>query len=237
MGGIGITGAHELVHRSSRWQRGLGVALLCLVNFAHWGIEHVFGHHKNVGTHEDPATAQKDESVYHFWRRNYFRGLAHTWTMESGRLHQKQGSRWRHRVLWYYVIHLVVVGGIAHLWGPLAVLFWLSQSVIAIALLLTVDYIEHYGLVRSPGVDGRPEPVTFVHSWDTSAVFTNLALFNLGLHSHHHWRANVPYPELRPQTNPYQMPFGYAVMVPMALLPWIFRPLMNARLTKIQKLS
>ena len=33
----------------------------------HFFIEHNLGHHRNIGTPEDPATARKDQSVYHFW--------------------------------------------------------------------------------------------------------------------------------------------------------------------------
>ena len=40
-GGIGITFAHELVHRPGRLERALGAALLATVWYMHFAIEHV----------------------------------------------------------------------------------------------------------------------------------------------------------------------------------------------------
>lgn len=57
-GAIGITFAHELVHRSHPVERALGEILLASVSYMHFAIEHVHGHHRHVGTPRDPATAR-----------------------------------------------------------------------------------------------------------------------------------------------------------------------------------
>ena len=54
-GSIGITTAHELIHRQNKYMRGIGVLLLVLCCYGHFRIEHVYGHHKHVATKEDPA--------------------------------------------------------------------------------------------------------------------------------------------------------------------------------------
>ena len=57
-GSIGITTAHELIHRQNKYMRGIGVFLLVLCCYGHFRIEHVYGHNKHVATKEDPATAR-----------------------------------------------------------------------------------------------------------------------------------------------------------------------------------
>src|SRR5512139_3125183 len=44
-GGMGITIAHELGHRSSRLDRAIAKALLVTVAYGHFFVEHVRGHH------------------------------------------------------------------------------------------------------------------------------------------------------------------------------------------------
>jgi alkane 1-monooxygenase len=68
-GGIGITIAHELMHRTSRVERGLAEVLMFSVTYPHFCIEHVLGHHKNVATPLDAATSRLGESVYAFYVR------------------------------------------------------------------------------------------------------------------------------------------------------------------------
>ena len=49
-GSIGITTAHELIHRKNKFMRGTGVFLLVLCCYGHFRIEHIYGHHLNVAT-------------------------------------------------------------------------------------------------------------------------------------------------------------------------------------------
>ena len=65
-GSIGITTAHELIHRSNKKMRGIGVMLLIFCLYGHFRIEHIYGHHKQFATKDDPATARKGENFYFF---------------------------------------------------------------------------------------------------------------------------------------------------------------------------
>jgi alkane 1-monooxygenase len=230
LGTFGITYAHELVHRPREWERALGVWNLLLVNFAFWGVEHVFGHHKNVGTNEDPATARKNQTVYSFWLQNFFYGYGHAWKFESQRLKNSKKSFWRHRIFLYSLFSLALSAGLLSFWGVSALVFWWSVSAVAILLLMTVDYIEHYGLVRIKKETGLYEPVKAAHSWDTRGLLTNLVLTNLGLHSHHHLKARLPFQELQAQTDSRNLPYGYSVMVLVALIPPVYFKLIHPRL-------
>lgn len=58
MGAISFTTAHEMVHRAGWLERACGKWMLCGVCYGHFYVEHTLGHHKLVGTDEDPATAR-----------------------------------------------------------------------------------------------------------------------------------------------------------------------------------
>ncbi len=65
----GIIVAHELIHRRGRFWRGAGVWNLMLVNYSHFAIEHVQGHHKRVGTRRDPSTGRPGEDIFRYLLR------------------------------------------------------------------------------------------------------------------------------------------------------------------------
>jgi alkane 1-monooxygenase len=225
-GAIGITIAHELVHRNKKWQRALGVWNLLLVNFGHWGVEHVFGHHRHIGTPEDHASAIKDQWLYTFWAKNFFGGFRSSYYFEKNRISGKFLYQIRNRILNYTVISIVITFFLS-LYEIQLVIFWWAQSLVAIILLLSVDYIEHYGLRRQFKSNDMYEPVKALHSWDTESFITNVLLFKLGFHSHHHLKARVPYQELQSQDNARFMPYGYSAMLVLAFIPPLFFKKMN----------
>ena len=78
-GVVGITVAHELIHRRSRVDRFLGGVLLASMSYLHWALEHIAGHHRLVATRADPATARLGESLPRFLVRSIVHdGLAVT---------------------------------------------------------------------------------------------------------------------------------------------------------------
>lgn len=46
-------------------------------------------------------------------------------------------------------------------------------------MIETVNYVEHYGLLREKDADGNYEPVNIKHSWNAPQVITNYMLFKL----------------------------------------------------------
>jgi alkane 1-monooxygenase len=227
LGGVlGINMAHELIHRRSMVLRFLGYTNLILVNFAHWGIEHVYGHHKNVATFEDPATSRKNETVYMFWLRNYFAGFKDALEIEKPR------GVFKNRVLIFSAVQAAMALILLTVMGQKVFLAWILISLVSWLLLMTVDYIEHYGLGRLKNENGTYERVQPRHSWDSGTAFTNWALINLGHHAHHHYSASVPYEELQLQKEASQLPYGYSTMILIALVPALFFSIMNPRLSQ-----
>lgn len=230
-GGIGITTAHELVHRKAAWERGLGVALLAATLYAHFRIEHVHGHHRRVATPADPATSRLGESVYAFYARTVPAQWRSAWELEAERLSRRGQAVWgpRNRMLHYVAIQAGLLALAFAAAGWAGMLFFVMQAIVAVQLLETVNYVEHYGILRAEKSGGGYETVRPRHSWDSPHRLTNWTLFNLGLHADHHTYAGKPFAELRPEPLAPQMPTGYSGMVLLAFVPPLWFRVMNPR--------
>jgi alkane 1-monooxygenase len=231
-GGVGITVAHELGHRLGRPERALSCVLLASVSYAHFHIEHNKGHHARVATPEDPATARAGESFPSFLRRTVPAQFRSAWEIEAARLAASgRGVRSvANRMLWVIAAPVGLAAALGAAFGPRAVAFFAVQSVVAFSLLELVNYVEHYGLLRRRLDDGRYERVRPEHSWNASQRVSNWYLFNLQRHSHHHANVNRRYEELEHYAAAPQLPAGYAVMILVALVPPLWRRVMDPRL-------
>ncbi len=229
-GGLSINTAHELSHRKKEWEILLAKLLWFRVGYMHFQIEHVQGHHARMGTPKDHASARLGESVYAFYAR-CIKGSYHSaWQIEKRRLKSLGLSRWswRNQMLWNLLLPLVFTVALGY-WGWQASLFYLMQSALAILTLETINYIEHYGLVRHKLASGRYENVGLQHSWNSSRRLTNTFLFKLQRHSDHHVNASRPYPLLRAFPESPQLPTGYGGMFLLALCPPLWRRVMDPR--------
>lgn len=232
-GVMGINVSHELQHRvNNRFEPILSRFMLWTVGYMHWAIEHVAGHHKNVATPKDPATARFGESFFAFWPRTVFGGFRSAWQIEAKRLGKKALPLWsvHNRMIRYgsAELALVLVFGISL--GIGAAVYLVTQGIIAFTLLEIVNYIEHYGLLRKETSPGKYEPVSPVHSWNASNYLTNRFLFNLQRHSDHHNDPGRRYHILRHFDESPQLPTGYAGMVVIAAIPPLWRRIMHRRL-------
>ncbi len=229
-GGFGITLSHELIHRPKKWEIGLGVLLLSQVSYSIFRIEHVFGHHRNVGTPKDCVSARLGENIYIFIPKAIVKSFFSAWEIEHSRIKRKNLSLFYNRILHYTFIQVLWMSLFYFSFGMVGLMIFLGQSLMAIILLECVDYIEHYGLRRNEISPGVYEPVTEKHSWDTNFYVTNTSLFNLGKHAHHHRQAGVPYQNLRssPAANQYQ--FGYSTAILITLVPPLWFKLIHPKI-------
>jgi len=230
-GGVGITVAHELGHRSARLDRAIAKVLLVSVLYGHFFVEHVRGHHVRVATPGDPATAPRGMSVYRFILRSVTGGFAHACKLEALRLRRIGRSVWHpsNWVLSGAALSGLLLAGAAWAGGAQALALFMLQAAWAIVLLEAVNYIEHYGLQRR--FDGaRYEAVQPHHSWNADFAVSNWLLFNLQLHSDHHAHMQRPYEALRTMPEAPQLPAGYPAMVVAALLPPLWFALIEPRL-------
>ena len=113
--------------------------------------------------------------------------------------------------------------------GPV-VLPWLAgQAVLGFCLLEAVNYLEHYGLRRRKLPTGRYERVGPQHSWNSDSIVANACLFQLQRHSDHHANPTRRYQTLRAHPDAPQLPAGYATMILLALIPPLWRHVMDRR--------
>ena len=120
---------------------------------------------------------------------------------------------------------LYVIVGIA--FGARGVLFFGLQSIVAIMLLESINYVQHYGLSRRVTRAGRFEPVAEAHSWNSNHPVSNWFLLNLGRHSDHHCDPAKRYPSLDERPMAPQLPTGLCGMFVLALFPPLWRRVMD----------
>jgi alkane 1-monooxygenase len=230
---VGITLAHELMHRTNRLDRALAEAIMTSVSYPWFSIEHVHGHHKRIGTPDDPATSRFGESLYAFLPRTLRGGLKSALEFERTRAVRRNYGRFdlRNRFVRYAATTTTLWVAIYLLLGPLGLLAFVGQSVVAIILLETINYIEHYGLQRAVvgerGGKKTYERVQPRHSWNSSHVASNRFLSNLARHSDHHANANRPYELLRHIEAAPQLPAGYGGMFLIAFVPPLYFHVMD----------
>lgn len=231
-GTIGFTFAHELIHRHGRLERLLGDVLLATTLYPHFAIEHVECHHRHVGTPLDPVTARRGESLYGFLARAIPGGVTVAARIEAERCRRRGRAWWwpGNRMVRYAVTLAVIVGAVGWLWGVRGVVVLLGQAAVAVFLLESVNYVEHYGLVRRRLPSGRYERVSARHSWDSCHRVSNWLLINLARHSDHHVAASKRYQELDPTDEAPQLPAGYGAMLLAAVVPPLWFRLMDPRL-------
>ncbi len=231
-GACAFPAAHELIHRRSAIQRMTGTLLLLFPLYMHFRIEHVHGHHRHVATPQDPASARLGESLYAFFVRSLVGGFFSAWRIETRRLRRQGQSPWsgRNRMIVFSVTQCVALLGVGLGLGGTALGVWIGAALLSIFLLETINYLEHYGLQRCwDACSQRYEPVTAMHSWDAPQRATNAALFNLGLHAWHHKDVSLPFTQLSARSNGPRLPYGYFEMAAIALMPPLWRQLMDAR--------
>ena len=232
-GTIGIVYAHELIHKPTRLDRFLGDFQLGMALYGHYRSEHLHVHHRYVGTPRDPVTARFREHFWAFYPRVLRQSLVSSFNAERAYLARRNLPAWHiTNRFWRYILLAVgfltlsyAIGG----WSGLAL--FATSAGFAIFQLELVNYIEHYGLTRKHLGDGQYEGQKPHHSWNSAHAATSALLINVTRHSDHHSSPSRPYPLLQtpPDSDAPHLPFGYAVMTTMALIPPIWMNRMNPR--------
>ncbi|HEX4895736.1 MAG TPA: alkane 1-monooxygenase [Solimonas sp.] len=229
--GAAINVAHELGHKTDRAERWLAKLALAPVAYGHFFVEHNRGHHVRVATPEDPASSRYGESLYAFLPRTVLGSLRSAWELERRRLANQGRSAWSpyNHNLQAWAMTVLFFGGLVVWLGWIVLPFLLLQAAYGASLLEVVNYLEHYGLKRQLRPDGSYERCQPCHSWNSNHVVTNLFLYHLQRHSDHHANPTRAYQALRHFDDAPQLPSGYASMVLLAYVPWLWFRVMNPR--------
>lgn len=234
-GVFGINIAHELGHRPKRYEQLMAELLLLTSLEMHFLPYHNNGHHRNVGTRKDPATARKGEPVYAFWFRSQIGSYFQAWSLEAERLKKKGlwGYSLKNKAFAYSLIQVAFVVTIFYFYGPLVTFLFINAAIYGILLLETVNYIEHYGLVRQKNESGRYQRVMHEHSWNSDHPIGRAMLFELSRHSDHHYKASKKYQILESLPDNPQMPTGYPGMMLFSLISPLWFRVMNRKLANL----
>ena len=235
VGSIGINVAHELGHRTRKYEQLMSKYLLLSSLYMHFFIEHNRGHHKNVATREDPASARYNEIVYLFWFRSVIGGYLNAWKLEAQRLRKagKSPFNWQNEMLRFQLIQLIYLLVVGLVFSFQMVPFAIAIAVVGFLLLETVNYIEHYGLQRNLLPSGNYEKVGPHHSWNSDHELGRIFLYELTRHSDHHYKATRKYQVLRHFEQSPQLPTGYPASILMSLVPPLWFYVMNPRVKQI----
>ncbi|MEM9077462.1 MAG: alkane 1-monooxygenase [Bacteroidota bacterium] len=233
----GINVGHELGHRQHTRERYLGKLLLLPSFYMHFYIEHNFGHHAKAATKEDPATASYNQSVYSFWLTSTLRQYISAWKIQSKLLKTGNSSflSVNNDMFWYTLIQIAYLILIYVAFGYLGVIFAFTSGIVGFLLLETVNYIEHYGLLRKKNQSGRYERVRECHSWNSNHVIGRIVLYELTRHSDHHYKSSKKYQILDYHDISPQMPYGYPTSMVLSLMPPLWFYIMNPRVPKEMK--
>ncbi|MCP4335781.1 MAG: alkane 1-monooxygenase [Gammaproteobacteria bacterium] len=233
--GFAINTGHELGHKNSKFEKSLAKIVLAVAAYGHFSVEHNRGHHKDVSTPADPASARMGESIYKFARREIPGAFRRAWQIEKERLTLRGKSIW-HRsnpILQSYAISAALSLLLILLMGWKAVPFLLIHNLLAYWQLTSANYIEHYGLLREQDVKGRYERCQPYHSWNSNHILSNLVLFHLERHSDHHTNPQRRYQSLRHFDDLPSLPNGYFGMYMLSYVPWLWFRVMDKRLMKL----
>jgi len=235
-GTVGINYSHELMHQKSNLERGLSDILLAMVLYSHFRSEHLLVHHRYVGTPRDPVTARYNEGFYRFYLRVLKECLLSAFGAEKAMLARKDlpWTDLSNPFFKYWFLQGAMLLLAFAIGGWAGVGLFLVQAGTAIWQLELVNYVEHYGLTRKHLGDGKYEHVMPRHSWNAAHKASNWLLINLQRHSDHHYKPDRRFPLLQNYTkaDAPQLPYGYPVMTIAAMMPPVWRRVMNPRVRR-----
>ena len=233
----GINVAHELGHRTPYFERFFSKMLYMPCLYMHFYIEHNFGHHLNVATPEDGASASYNQTLYSFWFSSVTRQYKSAWKIQIEILNRKGLSFFsiKNDMLWYHLIQPVYLIGIYGLFSLNIMFIAILIGVVAFLFLECINYIEHYGLRRIKTEFGRYERVQPYHSWNSNFNVGRITLYELTRHSDHHYKSSKKYQILNSHQECPTLPFGYPASILLSLVPPLWFRVMNPLVPKAMK--
>ncbi|MEY2792696.1 MAG: hypothetical protein RJA76_688 [Bacteroidota bacterium] len=233
---FGINVAHELGHRNKIAEKTMAKILLLSSLYMHFFIEHNKGHHRMVGTANDPSTAKLNQSVYRFYIQTFIGTYLHAWkiAIEESKKKKNFFPILFNQMMLFQFIQLALLVLIGYKFGVTTTCYFICSALLGSLMLETVNYIEHYGLSRKMVREGVYERVQSKHSWNSNHVVGRLLLFELSRHSDHHYLASKKYQLLKNLDDAPQMPTGYPGMILLSLIPPLWFKVMHGQMRKYQ---
>lgn len=220
-----ISLAHDLMHAESRYNRLIGNILLLQNGFFYLEPDHLYIHHRFVGTGSDPATAKNGENIYSYLLRSISSRMKILFFRNHILPASKQdniilNTKLRATACLIYLSSCFFINK----YFFCVVLF---QFVFVVLIYESITYIQHYGLKRSVDSTGHYFPIALNHSWNCYYKLSSYLYFMMPVHSVHH----IQHPDLNSIKNwaGPSMPLPFAHMLLAAYQPSHWFKLMNER--------
>ena len=219
--------AHELLHWPERLPRALARLVMATVAYGHFPIEHVH-HHATVGLRHEGTTPPLGQSVWSFLVSNAAFSFKSAWRIERKRQGSKGVGLAHNRFLQQWLLTALVVATFVSFAGLPGLLLYLVMAAFGIYTTEYVNYAQHYGLSRVHG-----NGITGEVSWSSNGLATNAVTLNITRHAHHHVRSGLRYYELEHVDHVPMLPAGYLALFFPAMVPAIWRGLMDERARRV----
>ena len=195
----GINVGHELGHRKSLFSRTCSKLLYLPCQYMHFFIEHNYGHHINVATPDDPATAKYKQNLYSFWISSVIKTYLSAWRIQLKLLRVSKQSfiSLKNDMIFYTLFQISFLIFIYLNYGLIITIYSVLMSVVSFLFLETINYVEHYGLLRKIKSNGKYERVKPHHSWNSNHTIGRITLYELTRHSDHHFKSSKKYQSIR----------------------------------------
>jgi alkane 1-monooxygenase len=225
----GINVGHELGHRKSLFSRTCSKLLYLPCQYMHFFIEHNYGHHINVATPNDPATAKYKQNLYSFWISSVTKTYISAWRIQLKLLRVSKLSflSLKNDMIFYTLFQISFLIFIYLNYGLIITIYSLFMSVVSFLFLETINYVEHYGLLRKINSNGRYERVKPHHSWNSNHTIGRITLYELTRHSDHHFKSSKKYQVLESIKDSPQLPYGYPTSILISFFPPLWFKIMN----------
>ena len=202
----------------------------------HFYIEHNFGHHLNVATPDDGATARINQSIYSFWFTSITKQYIDAWKRQKIILEAQKKSFFslKNDMMFYHLIQPLYLLSIYYVFSFEVMIFAIVVGIISILFLECINYIEHYGLQRQKLASGRYERVKPHHSWNSNFKIGRITLYELTRHSDHHFKSSKKYQILDNHEECPTLPMGYPSSILLSFIPPLWFRVMNPKVPQVK---
>jgi alkane 1-monooxygenase len=232
---IGAAIAHDLLHSRDPLNRAFAEMLMVLTSYPQFCMIHLRRHHMLFGTTEDRGTARRDENIYVFCARAIVGNFTDGWGAEESETNCGNEQREnRGRILRYASAPALLYLALFIFAGGAGVVFFFCQSLVGIFVVEGLNFVQHYGLGQGTKTD-RAGSGNADLAWNVRYNRSNWLMVRLGRHSDHHLEPGSArrHPPGGLLAELPQLPAGYWTMFVIALVPPLWRKIMDPRVAEI----
>lgn len=197
---------------------------MALFQFTVYPIEHLYMHHKLVGTAEDAITSPKNQSYYAFTIKAFISAHKFVYKRDLKSFMVCMLTNWTYIaiMLWHALREF---NGSWSLALPKVGVF-LGIGMGCFMFFEAIEYIEHYGLICRESKDD--DKVSEICSWNSEKnMLINWLVFRFQRHSDHHINAYKIYTTMELTDKMPKFPFNFFEGSFLALVPPLWYYVMN----------